>query len=408
MKRIVYITATLPALTVTFIYNEIFRLRELGSEIDTVSMNTPPENQISGAARPLRDTTLYLDQVSIALKLLGCAATAVRHPLRFCRCIAHLVTARPVRLPRDFFRNAYHLLEAGYLAHSMRHKPPDHVHSHFINGPTTIAMFTGLLVGVPYSFTMHASMIWKDPVAFRNKLDTCSFCVSISDYNRRYVLETYGQRYASRFNIVHCGIDPGASIPERAGKQGHGPLRILGVGQLNARKGFHVLLPALAELKKQGIDFSCIIVGDGPERQALERQKTSLGLGEELQLTGARLHEEVKAMLPDADLFVLPCVISSDGWRDGIPVALMEAMQARLPVISTNILGLPELISDGEEGLLVPPDDPMALQAAIRRISEDPELGIRLGEAARQKVLREFNNDKSAAMLHELIEGARQ
>lgn len=404
MKNIVYITATLPALTVTFIYNEIFRLRERGARVRTVSMNTPPDDRISASARELRHTTLYLDQVSFLRKLAAFGLVAVLFPLRTGRCLRHLFTASPVKLPRDFFRLGYHLIEAAYLARQFRADPPEHLHSHFVNGPTSIAMFLGILLAVPYSFTMHASMIWLDPVAFRNKLETSAFCVSISDYNRRYVLETYGEKYATKFHIVHCGINPESEPTQSAAMQGDGPLRILGVGQLNRRKGFHVLVDALAILKNRDRSFDCTIVGDGAERIGLEKAIKNNKLEDNVTLAGALLHEQVQGLLGAADVFVLPCVVSEDGWRDGIPVALMEAMYAGLPVISTNILGLPELIDDGVNGLLVPSDDPEALAGAIARLGTDPDLRRRLGEAGRAKVLRDFNNDTSAAQLHDLFE----
>jgi glycosyltransferase involved in cell wall biosynthesis len=307
---------------------------------------------------------------------------------------------------RDYFRLAYHLLEAAYLAQGMRPKPPEHIHSHFINGPTSIAMFLGQLLDVPYSFTMHASMIWRDPIAFRHKLKTAAFCVSISEYNRQYVLQTYGQVYADKIHIVHCGIDPGP-IPEamqatRAGKK----FNLLAVGQLNRRKGFHILIPALALVRDAGFEFSCTIIGDGAERPLLENLIAEHNLGDAVTMAGALLHEQVQARLRTADAFVLPCVISEDGWRDGIPVALMEAMNNCLPVISTNILGLPELIEDEVSGLLVAANDAEQLAGAIKRLIGDATLCRRLGAGGRQKVLKDFNNDKSAAELQGLIEAA--
>ncbi|HNP35116.1 MAG TPA: glycosyltransferase family 4 protein [Woeseiaceae bacterium] len=404
MKKIVYITATLPALTVTFIYNEIFRLREDGASVETVSMNTPDDGQISLAARGLRESTLYLDKVPAWRKWFSALFHGLRHPLRMAHCKWLWLTASPMQGPRDYLRLMYHLVEAAYLARRMRHKPPEHIHSHFINGPTSIAMFLGLLLDVPYSFTMHASMIWRDPIAFRHKLRTSAFCVSISEYNRRYVLETYGQRFADKIHVVHCGIDPRAvtGLPSR--KAGGEKFRILAVGQLNRRKGFHVLIPALATLKRSGQKFVCTIIGEGAERPILEKLINEHDLGEQVTLAGAVLHEQVQAHLEAADAFVLPCVISEDGWRDGIPVALMEAMHRELPVISTEILGLPELIENGVSGLLVPAGEVEALAKAIVTLASDPEYCHRLGQNGRAKVLEEFNNDKSAARLHALIE----
>lgn len=405
MKRIIYITATLPALTVTFIYNEIFRLRSRGAVVDSVSMNTPAADSISADSRDLRQTTVYLDAVSMLPKLAAFLFVSLRHPVRMASCLRELVTAYPVKGARDYARLVYHLVEGAYLARRMRHKQPEHLHSHFINGPTSIAMFMARLLDIPYSFTMHASMIWRDPIAIRNKLRSAAFCVSISEYNRRYVLDTYGQEFADKIHIVHCGVEPDDSLPPRQTAE-NDEFRLLAVGQLNPRKGFHVLIPALAGLRDKGVAFHCTIVGDGAERSRLAELVRNHALGDHVNLAGAMLHEKVKEELAQADAFVLPCVITDDGWRDGIPVALMEAMLYELPVVSTNILGLPELIEDGVGGLLVPANDADALSVALARLAEDPGLREKLGQAGRVKVLEDFNNVRSARELHELIEGA--
>lgn len=405
MKRIVYITATLPALTVTFIYNEIFRLRSQGAIVDTVSMNTPSEDLISADARELKDTTLYLDAIGLLPKLAAFTLCLLRHPIRVAGGLRQIVTAKPVKGVRDYARLIYHLIEAAYLARRMRHERPDHLHSHFINGPTSIAMFLGRLLDVPYSFTMHASMIWLDPIAFSNKLETADFCVSISEYNRQYVLETYGSGYADKIHVVHCGIEPDKLARDVPCKVPGDTLHLLGVGQLNRRKGFHILIPALAALRDRNVDFDCTIVGDGAERNALQAQIATHDLGDRVRLAGALLHEDVKHELARADAFVLPCVISEDGWRDGIPVALMEAMAYGIPVVSTDILGLPELIDHGTGGLLVPSGDVEALADALQMLAHDSDLRESLGRNGRAKVLSDFNNARSAERLQDLIEG---
>jgi glycosyltransferase involved in cell wall biosynthesis len=404
MKKVLYITATLPALTVTFIYKEVFRLRVLGMEVSTVSMNTPRADQVSAAARELYESTHYLDTQGILRKLGYALLTTIRHPLRMSKCIWQLLTARPVKIPRDYFRLAYHVIEAAYLAVHLKDERPDHIHCHFINGPTSIGMFLGILLDIPYSFTMHASMIWRDPVAFRNKLLTSAFCISISEYNRKYVLETYGNKFAPKIHIVHCGIEPNADRTVHDKKNDSPVFQMLGVGQLNRRKGFHILIPALRLLRDQGVSFHCTIIGDGDEKELLSGLIERNELGDYVTLAGALLHEEVENRLTHSDAFVLPCVISEDGWRDGIPVALMEAMFCRLPVVSTNILGLPELIENDVSGLLVPANDSEALAVALKRLAEDRLLRKSLGEHGREKVLREFNNERSAAQLQEYFE----
>ena len=406
MDRILYITATLPALTVTFIYNEIFRLRHGGLKIDTVSMNTPDDKSISSEARELRNSTLYLDQAGLTPKLVSFFLALLTKPVRTLRCCWWVISARPAKFPRDYFRLAYHLIESTFLLRRLKSDMPDHIHCHFINGPTSLGMFLAELAGLPYSFTMHASMIWLDPIAFQRKLESCKFCVSISDFNKNYVIKTYGQKYSDKIHIIHCGIDPDTNLRTSSGGTLGSSLRIVSVGQLNKRKGFHILIPALARLKSNGFAFDCTIVGGGAERESLQNLISELHLDDNVNLVGALHHEDVRRELKAADIFVLPCVVSDDGWRDGIPVALMEAMFCQLPVVSTNILGLPELIETNVSGLLVPEKDPDSLADAIQRLAENPEMRREYGRGGRQKVIAEFNNEKSVAQLRKLFECA--
>jgi glycosyltransferase involved in cell wall biosynthesis len=398
-RKVLYVTATLPALTVTFIYREIFRLRKIGVGIDCVSMNTPDEGDISKDAKSLVNDTEYLDGVGLLPKLAGFILAAIRHPIRLVRCFGIVLSASPMQGIRDYARLIYHLVEGAYLSRKLDMGSYRHIHAHFINGPTSIAMFLSEISGVPFSFTMHASMIWLDPIAFSNKLDRCAFCASISEYNKNYVSQQYGAHFAKKIHIVHCGIDPEPdSIGVKIREPGE-PMNILGVGQLNARKGFHVLIESCGLLRDSGISFRCKIVGGGEQHSELERLVRRHNLEDLVTLTGPVKHEVVEQLLAECDLFVLPCIISKDGWRDGIPVALMEAMFHERAVISSRILGIPELIEDEVSGRLVEAEQPRELAAAITELAAEPEVCARLAVKGREKVLEEFNNSKSAATL---------
>jgi glycosyltransferase involved in cell wall biosynthesis len=251
---------------------------------------------------------------------------------------------------------------------------------------------------------MHASMIWLDPIALDDKLRTASFCVSISEYNRQYVLKAYGQDLADKIHVIHCGVDADQDRPNISCVAESSVMRIGSVGQFNRRKGFHILLPALAELRDRGLDFKCTIIGDGEERPHLKSLAQQLDLGKHVHFAGAMLHEDVKKALPSFDIFVLPCVIAENGYRDGIPVALMEAMYFELPVVSTNILGLPELIDEGVSGILVEPGEISPLADALHALANSPNLRATLGRNGKAKVLAEFNNELSARELKSLFE----
>lgn len=405
-RKILYIAPALPVLTCTFIYREIFDLREMGFEIDTISMNTPAPDRISSEAMGLLRTTLYLDQVPERRKLGAFIKTMFNKPLPMLRCLGIFFTARPMQSFQDYRRLGYHLIEACYLSYHLQGSKPDHIHSHFIAGATSINMFLSELIGVPFSFTMHASAIWIDPIALKTKLGRCTFCVSISEYNMHYVLDEYGQEWRPKFNIVHCGI-PVADYNQarlKAMPQGSGAVNVLAVGQLMVRKGYLILIEAARILRDGNANVLWTIVGEGYQRPVLEQKIREYELGNFVILEGAKPHEDIPQFLANADIFTLPCIIGDDKTRDGIPVSLMEAMAWQLPVVSTNIVGLPELIDSGSDGILVESGNAMALADAIQELADSPELRQRIATAAADKIDREFNSVRSARQLGHLFE----
>lgn len=402
-KRVVYIAGCIPTLTCTFIQREIFDLREIGFTVETVSMNAPDPTQISKAAEALIDSMIFLDRVSPFRKAWAFIQCFALHPTRLGRCIVLFFQATPMKSYRDYLRLGYHLIEACYLASTFRSDVPDHIHCHFIHGPTSLGMFLSELIKAPFSFTMHASLIWTDPLAIYTKLRQCRFCVSISEFNKQHVLSTYGREFESKINVVHCGVLlPDLRTISRSDKPNK-TTTVLAVGQLKRRKGFHVLVEAAKILKEGDVRIRWIIVGEGDQRARLENMISANGLQAEVNLVGAQLHENIPTFLSDADIFTLPCVVGDDNTRDGIPVALMEAMAWRLPVVSSNIVGLPELIHSGLDGLLVEPNNPAELAEAIRALAESAELRYKLGEAAAAKIERDFNSRRSARRLAELF-----
>ena len=400
-------TTSLPSLTLTFVYREIFALQERGYQIETVSMNRPAADEVSEEARHLLSSTAFLDGISWPRQILSLVQTMLFSPRAIIALLRVYFFARPMSGSRDYLRLAYHLIEACDLYQRYKHTTIDHIHCHFISGPTSIGLFLATLMGVEFSFTMHASLIWKDPIALVNKLDLCRFCVSISEYNKTFVLQTYGEHYREKIHIVHCGTATARNTSRvdrlDSQKKTSASLRLLGIGQLTERKGFLTLIEACYYLNCEGVDFHCHIVGEGAQRQQLEQRIDEFNLQARVTLVGALAQEAIPPYLHSADLFVLPCVIAADGLRDGIPVALMEAMQYQLPVISTDILGLAELIDHGVNGLLVEPRAPRALADAIARLAADPCTRAHYGAAAAEKVAMHFNTAKSAEQLDRLF-----
>lgn len=312
-RKVLYIAPTLPILTCTFIYHEIFDLRDLGFEIDTVSMNKPSKEKVSDEALSILESTTYLDKVPFRTKALAFGQILFTKPRSLFRYISIFISARPMKSLRDYLRLGYHLIKACYLSLIYRNNKPDHIHSHFVTGATSIGMFLSELNSVPFSFTMHASAIWVDPIALETKLNRCKFCVSISEYNKNYVLETYGEQWRSKFNIVHCGIQlPAIPTDIHSPKLTRNVVCVLAVGQLMKRKGYHVLIEAAKIAKERNSDIHWTIVGDGEERPVLEETIQELEVQDTVSLEGAQPHENIPTYLHAADIFTLPCVIGTD------------------------------------------------------------------------------------------------
>jgi glycosyltransferase involved in cell wall biosynthesis len=217
-----------------------------------------------------------------------------------------------------------------------------------------------------------------------------------------------GGRFAEKVCVVRAGIDTHRFDAARNGDRPprDGPLRVVCVGTLHEVKGQRHLVEACRLLVARGIDVRCRIVGEGEDRRALQAQIAAAGLTGTVELLGAATASEVAAQLRAAHVLVAPSVPTARGKREGIPVVLMEAMSSGLPVVASDLSGIPELVADGACGLLTPPGDAAAIADALARLHTDPALRTRLGEQGRRRVEEEFDVERSVARLLERIEAA--
>lgn len=404
-SKVLYITSSLPSLTLTFIYREIHALEKLGAQIDIVSMNRPNIDDVSVQLKPFFDRILYLDQVGLHRQIIALVAVLFTQPRRLAKMLLLLFQTRPRAGLRDFARLAYHFISAAYLSRQLCHSGHIHIHAHFVSGPSSIAMFLSGLSCVPYSFTMHGGQIYTDPLGLATKLETCRFAVSVTDYHRQYVLDAYGYAYKEKLHVVHCGLEMEQfPLPKRQ-TRARGPFRILGVGRLVELKGFEYLLRACAELKKRHMDFLCRIIGEGELRESLQKLAADLGVEDCVCFEGAQNQSEMAAYYSSADVFCLPCIVGSDGGRDGLPIVLMEAMVWQLPVVSSQLVGIPELVENFQHGILVSPKDVIGLADAIFYVYENPAEVEEWGQAGRERIAESFNVMASGAELKALFGG---
>jgi glycosyltransferase involved in cell wall biosynthesis len=244
----------------------------------------------------------------------------------------------------------------------------------------------------------------------RQKVAEAAFVVTISEYNRRFILDHVGEAYAGRLRVIHTGVDTAAFRPPAAlpDADGNWPLEALCIGTLHEVKGQKYLVEAIALLQEQGVPATATFIGDGPDRPMLERLAAGLGLAGKVRFLGHQTQAQIRRHLHEADVLVTPSVPSGDGRREGIPVVLMEAMACGLPVVASRLSGIPELVEDGRTGLLAEPGSPAALAGALARLYRSPALRREMGRAARERVLADFDLHQNAAELaHHLREGAR-
>ena len=293
---------------------------------------------------------------------------------------------------------------AGWLAGHLLATQQSHLHTHFIDQPGSVAELVQALSGIPFSLSAHAKDIYLSrPEDLTRKLYAARFTVTCTEYNR-YHLQSLAPVNAVIHRMYH-GIDFSRLLAEEKPvhtEPGKPPL-ILSIGRLREKKGFHILIEACRQLKDRGIAFRCEIVGYGPEQEKLQRQISKADLNDCLYLRGKLGHADVIELFRQACLFVLPCIIGSDGDRDGIPNVILEALAMKVPVITTAVSGIPEIIDHRKTGLLVKQGDASALAGSLLQLLNNPELGRTLANAGYQRVREMFSNDTNLQLLAQLL-----
>ena len=274
--------------------------------------------------------------------------------------------------------------------------PPDtsRIHAHFMHTPASVARYASMVCELPWSCSAHAKDIWTSPEwEKREKLADCDWLVTCTGVNAEHLAGLAAQ--PQKVSLAYHGLDfsrfsrPDQSRPPRNGKDRSDPVILLSVGRAVKKKGFDVLLHALSQIPAER-HWRYVHIGGGEDLEALKRQGADLGLSDRISWLGALPQEEVLTNYRLADLFVLPCRITPNGDRDGLPNVLMEAQSQGLACLSTNVSAIPELITDGVTGILVPPDDPQLLADALGKLIGDPSTRDHIGHAGMDNVHAKF------------------
>lgn len=399
---IAYLTGEYPKVSHTFIQREIAALRSLGLRIEACTVRRAPPGSVVGpdqqaeAARTFCILDAARNPLVLILAHLRLILTAPR------RWLAALALALRMRPPgaRALLWHLFYFAEAGVLARHLSRRGVRHLHNHFGSSSCTVAVLTATMTGLPYSFTMHGPSEFFEAPRWRldEKVARAAFTVAISHFCRSQLMFLSDRRHWPRIGIVHCGIDPARFAPPArpATTRPSGP-HVAFVGRLDAVKGADLLLDAIATLRRTHPTLTATIIGDGPHAGRIRDHAASLGLSGAVTFLGAQPETAVADLLSRADLLVLP------SFAEGVPVVLMEAMASAIPVVASRIAGIPELVQDGENGLLIPPGDVAALITAMDRLLADPDLRRRLGTAGRATVEAEFNQMTEARRLARLF-----
>lgn len=400
--KLAYMMSRFPKLSETFILYEILEMRRLGMAIDIFPLLREQAGVTHPEVQALLPHTHYHPTFSGEM-LAAQGYWLRRRPLTLLKSWARVLLGH-WRSPAFLLRALVVLPLAGQLAREMQQMGIQHIHVHYATHPLLAAFLIHQYTGIPYSVTAHAHDIYVDRTFLGPKLRDAAAIVTISQYNRDLLTRLYGAEVGERIHVIHCGIDPAVFSPREVQQRGE-RFTLLCVASLQDYKGQRHLIDACAQLKAQGIPFECLLVGEGELRPDLEAQIASLGLEAEVKLLGGQPRQRVSELLQSVDVMVLPSVITPSGKMEGIPVALMEALAMEVPVVTTRISGIPELISDGETGLLVPPEDPSALAQALLRLYQNPALGRQMGQRGRAKVLAAFNLLENSRQLYALLRG---
>lgn len=392
--NLVYLIGTYPGLTTTFIDREIRALRQWGAKLQIMAIYRPESiKSLTQEQQDLQHGMIYLLPAKILTVLLAHIYFALLRPFVYARTLFFLVTRQhPSQKAR--VKTLVHFALGVYAAYCLRQQEFLEIHAHFVDRTATIALVMARLLDKPYSLSIHAGAdVYVEPVLLREKIFEARHAVTCTRYNRTHIEALLGQDLTPKITHIRHGLELSRyrSVPSQAtGK----PL-ILSVGQLAERKGFAQLIQSCAKLKAHGYDFQCQIVGHGPQRSHLEELIEKYDLQSHVTLCGALPHDEVIEKFKQATIFALLCTVTKNGDVDGIPNVIAEAMAMDIPVVSTAVSAIPELLEDSVNGLLVPPNDIEAAVAALARLLDSQALRCELVNNGRETILSTFDVEKN-------------
>ncbi len=398
--KVAYTMSRFPKLTETFILYEILALEKMGVKVELFPLIREKQAVVHPEAAKMVKRTRFLAVISLPI-IYAHLYYMIRKTKSYFKTLVEVFAGTFGSL--NFFLGAIGLYpKTVRIAYEMEKLGVTHLHAHFASHPALAAFIIHRLTGISYSFTAHGSDLHKERRMLGKKVAAAAFAVTISNFNKKVILDECGDHYNDKINIVHCGVDTKEFKPVPKNHKNR-PFQILCVASFEEVKGHKYVVEACQILDKEGFDFQCHFIGYGPLKQKVKKQILEAGLQNKITIHDAMPRPAVIQMLSEADVKVLASVPTKAGKREGIPVVLMEAMAMGLPVVSSQLSGIPELVENGESGILVEPRDVIGLVDALKLLCGDAELRKKMGSAGREKVLREFNLHKNAEKLTNLF-----
>ncbi len=397
--RLAYLVSRYPAISHTFILREVLALRARGFEISVASINDPdrPDAGLTAEERGEAASTYYVKRHGVAGALGAFLPTLFTRPAGFFRGLAAAVRLGGTD-PKALAKHLAYFAEALMVGRFVTKKGLTHLHVHFMTPASAVGLLVTKIFPVTFSMTAHGPDELYDVTAYRlrEKLEASRFVCTIGRYCRSQLMRLTDPCHWEKYEVTPLGVDLTAFAP-RPFREAPDPFEVICVGRLVPAKGQHILLAAVAGLVSGGRKVLLRFVGDGPDRVSLEAEAKSRGLGSAVVFEGSVNQDRIRALYSTADAFALA------SFAEGIPVVLMEAMAMEIPCVTTFITGIPELIRDGVDGLLVAPSDVEALSDALARLMDDPALRRTLGPAGRRRVAERYELTRNVEALAEVF-----
>jgi glycosyltransferase involved in cell wall biosynthesis len=412
-KQIGYLLRSYPRLSQTFVLNEILALEKIGVSIQIFALTNHQEKVVQMQVDQVQAAVQYVEgsQPPTSRGVFMQNVAVARHSLAGYLRALFYVAANP-QIDRGYtasnrwtcFLQAVHLA-ALFLNEQGPGKKIDHLHAHFAHDPTLIAYLVHRMTGLPYSFTAHARDLYQvHEKVLTDRIRSATAVITCCRANLEY-LNQIAPSQGSKFSLIYHGVDlrDFQPVSEPEIKSASTVPLIMSVGRLVEKKGFQDLFEALFLVKQRGERFQCAVYGGGPLHQPLKEWIEKHEMTDEILLYGDRTQKELIAAYQNATLFVLTPVETADGDRDGIPNVLVEAMAVGLPVITTAVAGIPELVENDCDGLLYQPHDVAGISSGLLELLRSPEKRRQLGSAASKKVKEQFDVAQAAQRLKALF-----